>query len=84
MSEAAEKLKPLLATLTADERAEVAEYLLTLDNGNGDGEQEELTDEEWEASVAEECDRRIADLAAGRTKLIPGDEVMKRLKERFG
>ncbi len=81
MSEAAEKLKPLLATLTADERAEVADYLHEL---NGTGEEEDLTDEEWEASVAEECDRRIADLAAGRTKLIPGDEVMKRLKERFG
>ncbi len=81
MSEAAEKLKPLLATLTADERAEVADYLHEL---NGEGEEEHLTDEEWEASVAEECDRRLADLAAGRTKLIPHDEVMRRFKEKYG
>ena len=82
MSEAAEKLKPLLAALTSKERAEVTEYLLALnDEGGGD---DELTASEWEEAVAKECDRRIADLAAGRTKLVPGDEVMKRLKERFG
>ena len=80
MSEAAEKLKPLLAAHTADERAEVAEYLHELD----DGDDETLTPEEWEAEWADEINRRLADLAAGRTKLVPGDEVMKRLKERFG
>lgn len=82
MSEAAEKLKPLLAALTADERQELAEYLLALNNG--EGEEEELTEEEWEEAWAEEVNRRIAEFEAGRTKLIPGDEVMKRLKEKYG
>ena len=84
MSEAAEKLKPLLAALSAEDRAEVVEYLAALGNGHADGGDEELTEEKWEAAVAELCERRLADLAEGRTTLVPGDEVMKRLKERFG
>lgn len=81
MSEAAEKLKPLLDALTADERAEVAALIHTLDDG---ASEPELTEEEWETEVAEECNRRIADLAAGRTKLVPYDEMMKRMKEKYG
>jgi len=82
MSEAAEKLKPSLLALNVAERAEVAEYLATLNATEEDSE--ELTEEEWDEHWADEINRRIADLEAGKTKLIPGDEVMKRLKERFG
>lgn len=83
MSEAVAKLLPLLDALTADERAAVAQYLAAHADA-GDEEDENLTEEEWEAAVAEMCERRIADLAAGRTKLVSYDEMMKRLKEKYG
>jgi putative addiction module component (TIGR02574 family) len=80
MSEAAEKLKPLLAALSADERVEIADYLRSLD----DGEDEEFTQEEWEDALVEELNRRMADAAAGKTKPIPHEEVMRQMKEKYG
>ena len=79
MSEAAEKLKPLLAALTAEERAEVAQYLATLDD-----EGDDLTPEEWEAEWVDEINRRIEDSKAGKTVGIPHEEVMRRMKEKYG
>ena len=64
MSEAAEKLKPLLESLTADERAEVVEYITAL---NGD-EEPDLTPEEWDAEWADEINRRIADAESGQDR----------------
>jgi putative addiction module component (TIGR02574 family) len=84
MSEAAEKLKPLLAALTADERAELAEYLLALNNGEDEDGEEALTSEEWEAAWAEEIHRRIADAKANNTPGIPHEEVMRQMKEKYG
>jgi putative addiction module component (TIGR02574 family) len=81
MSEAVAKLKPLLDALTADERAELAEYLAALDN---EGDEEELTPEEWEAMWAEEINRRMEDAKAGKTVSIPHEEVMRRMKEKYG
>lgn len=77
MSETAEKLKPMLDALNADERAEVIEYLVSLDEE--DGEQGELDDE-----YIDEINRRVADLEAGKTKLIPYEEVAKKMKEKHG
>jgi putative addiction module component (TIGR02574 family) len=82
MSEAAEKLKPLLAALAADERAELAEYLLALNDG--EGEEEKLTPEEWEVAWADEIDRRIDAAKAGKTISTPADEFMQRMKEKHG
>ncbi len=80
MSEAAEKLKPMLAALSADDRATLVEYLLSLEqNGH-----EELTEEEWETQQAEEINRRVEEIRSGRAKMLPGDEVMQRLREKFG
>ena len=81
MSEAVAKLKPLLAALTAEERVELAEYLTTLNNG---GEVSELTEEEWEEEWADEVNRRMVDAGAGRTVPIPHEEVMRRMKEKYG
>ena len=81
MSEAAEKLTPLLATLTADERAEVADYLHEL---NGTGEEEDLTEEEWEAEWVEECNRRLERMKSGESVGIPHEEVMRQMKEKYG
>jgi putative addiction module component (TIGR02574 family) len=80
MSEAAEKLKPLLAALSADERAEIADYLRSLD----EGEDEVFTQEEWEDALVEELNRRMADSAAGKTTPIPHEEVMRQMKEKYG
>lgn len=79
MTEAAEKLKPALAALTPEDRAALREYLRELD-----GDEPELTEEEWEAEWAAEADRRIANFEAGRTQLISAEEVERRMKEKFG
>ena len=78
MSEAAEKLKPMLAALTVADRSELIEYLIKLHD------EEELTEEEWEEHWVEEINRRIADSKAGKTVAIPHEEVMRRMKERYG
>jgi putative addiction module component (TIGR02574 family) len=79
MSENAEKLKPLLAALPATDRTELVEYLLTLEN-----EEDELSEEEWEAQWAEECNRRLSEFETGKVKLIPAEEVMRTMKEKYG
>lgn len=88
MSEAAEKLKPLLDALTADERTEVAAYLHSLTNDHAepdaDDEEEPLARGEWEAAWLPEIERRIADFESGKTTGIPHDEVMRRMKEKYG
>lgn len=78
MSEAVLKLKTLLDALSADERAEVAEYL-----AHADGE-ENLTQEEWEAAWADEVNRRIEDAKANGSTGIPHEEVMRQMKEKYG
>ncbi|HEX4613462.1 MAG TPA: addiction module protein [Urbifossiella sp.] len=45
---------------------------------------EPLSQEEWEAMWVAECERRLADVEAGRTKLIPAEEVMARMRAKFG
>ncbi|MDB5313499.1 MAG: hypothetical protein JWO38_7701 [Gemmataceae bacterium] len=50
----------------------------------GTVEDESLTPEEWETAWAEEINRRVADVEAGRVKLIPAEEVMARLREKYG
>ena len=82
MSEAAEKLKPLLVALSAEERAEVIEFLAALNNSEED--EKELTPEEWEAEWADEINRRIAEAKANNTPGIPHEEVMRQMKEKYG
>ena len=81
MSDVAEKLKPILAALSAGDRAELMDFLAALERA---GEGEELTQEEWEAAWAEEINRRVEEIRSGRAKMIPGEEVMKRLREKYG
>ena len=84
MSDAAEKLKPLLESLTADERAEVIEYIHELGNSSAEDEEMQLTEEEWEAEWADECNRRLARMKSGESVGIPHAEVMRQMKEKFG
>ena len=74
MSEIAEKLKTDLATLSLEDRDSIRDYLDSLDD-------EEMTQDEWEEAWSAEINRRIADVEAGRSKLIPGDEVFRRVDE---
>ena len=76
MSPALEKILPLVMVMTAAERAELMRRLDALD------EDEALTPEEWETAWAEECERRMADLDAGRTKLVSWEEIKARWAER--
>ncbi|MDY3557752.1 addiction module protein [Gemmata sp. JC673] len=88
MSEAAEKLKPLLDALSAAERTEVAAYLRSLTGGHAepdaDDDEEPLTQDEWEAAWLPEIERRIADFESGKTQGVPADEFMRRMKEKYG
>ncbi|MFO0796944.1 MAG: addiction module protein [Gemmataceae bacterium] len=50
----------------------------------GEPDDENLTREEWEAAWVAECDRRLADLRSGRTVGIPAEEVMRKMREKYG
>ncbi|MFO0803646.1 MAG: addiction module protein [Gemmataceae bacterium] len=76
MSDKAERLKAELASLSLEDLDGIREYLDSLE--------EFQSREEWEAYWIPECERRIADLEAGRTKTIPGEEVMERLRKKYG
>lgn len=52
--------------------------------GDPGDEDENLTREEWEAAWVAECERRLADLRSGRTVGIPAEEVMRKMKEKYG
>ena len=77
MSEKAEKLKADLATLSLEDRDSIREYLDSLDV-------EEPPQEEWDDYLFELVDRRMADLEAGRTTLIPWEEVKREMREKYG
>lgn len=79
MSEKAEQLKKVLAELSAEDRAELLDYLAGLEEV-----EEDLTREEWEAAWAEEINRRVEEIRSGRAKTIPGDEVFRRIDEKLG
>jgi len=78
MTAVAEQLKPTLAGLSADDRREIMAFLADL---NGDGE---LTTDEWEDAWVAECERRSAEIRAGTVTMIPAEDVMARMKARFG
>ena len=46
--------------------------------------EDEISDEGWEAQWAEECNRRLDELEGGKVKLIPAEDVMRRMKEKYG
>ena len=78
MSDKAERLKAELASLSLEDLDGIREYL------DGLVEDEEPTQEQWDEYLLEIVDQRMADLNAGRTKLIPGEEVMERLRKKYG
>lgn len=78
MSDRVRALLPRLAELTADEKELVIEFLSEEYDG------EVLTQEEWEAAWLPELERRLEELDSGKVVGIPAEEVMRRMKEKYG
>ena len=75
MTKAAEKILAEALTLDTNERANLAAKLLASLDGD--------PDEDVEAAWAAEVERRIQDIEAGRTKLVPWEDVERRLEEEL-
>jgi hypothetical protein len=72
----AEELYKEALTLSAEEREEL-KRLLSMQPDSG------YASPEIEKAWMDEIERRERDLAEGRDKWIPGDEVMRELRERY-
>jgi putative addiction module component (TIGR02574 family) len=71
------ELRRELLSLPAEEREELADELYdSLD-------EEVALDPEWERAWTKELQNRIADVAQGRVELIDGDEVHRRLRDKY-
>jgi putative addiction module component (TIGR02574 family) len=70
------ELKEQAAALSTSERAELALALIE----SLDGPADSGVDEAWAAEI----DRRLQEIDSGEVEPIPGDEVFRRLRERFG
>ena len=76
MARKAEELYKEALTLSAEEREEL-KRLLSMQADSG------WASPEIEQAWTEEIERRARDYRAGTTKLIPGDEVLRRARERL-
>jgi len=75
VAESLEQLKAQLRILPAQERAELAQYLIhSLDEDEG-----EDADAAWQA----ELERRVADIKSGKAIGKPGDQVFAELREKY-
>lgn len=73
---ATETLKSQLAQLSAQDRAELAQFLI--------GSLDETTDDHPEAAWKAELLKRAEEITNGCTEGIPADEVFGRLREKYG
>jgi putative addiction module component (TIGR02574 family) len=76
MSRKADEIYRDALELSEEEREELMR-LLTMQADSGWGSSE------IEKAWMEECDRRDRDYRAGKTKMIPGDEVIRELRENL-
>ncbi len=76
MTAALEKVVPMLAELSAEDRDELR---VMLDRFDGEAE---LSQEEWEEAWGAECERRLADFDAGRTQATTWEAIQAGWKER--
>jgi putative addiction module component (TIGR02574 family) len=75
MTEAAEKLKAELAALPAEDREELAHFLFD----SLEEEPDPGSDEAWIV----ELDRRWKEIESGKEVGIPGEEVLRRVREKY-
>jgi hypothetical protein len=78
MSEAAEKVKAAFLQLTPAEQYEIADWLDTI------VEPPPGVLCEDDPGFIDEINRRVADFESGKTVGIPHEEVMRRMKEKYG
>jgi putative addiction module component (TIGR02574 family) len=70
------ELRLEIQALTREEREELLRGLME----DLDGPPDTGVAEAWEAEIK----RRIADIDAGRVEMVPGDEVLKRVRSEVG
>jgi putative addiction module component (TIGR02574 family) len=75
MTQAAEEILQQALQLPEEDRERIADSLLRSLHGS----EETTFEEEW----GPEIQRRIAEIDEGKVQLLPGDEVMARLRARF-
>lgn len=73
-----DELEAQAMQLPLRERSELAHRLLVSLDGEPDGTPEAIA-QAWDEEIA----RRVADMEAGRTKWIPAEEVMERIRIRI-
>lgn len=74
MTEAAEKLKPVLAALSPSDRAELTRFLTDLPDAE--------PADEWDDEFLDEMDRRLADMRSGKDPGASLDELFAGLDEK--
>ena len=78
-------VKGLLAQVASLSDAERDEFFGGLDEMyEPDAGDEPTTDDDWEEAWAAEAERRSEDVQAGRANCSPAEDVMRRMRERFG
>jgi putative addiction module component (TIGR02574 family) len=78
MSSVLTELKEKAAQLSETERAELA--LALIESLDGPAESDAEVDEAWRIEI----DRRVAQVEQGEVELVPGDEVIRRVRRRLG
>lgn len=73
-----EKLEEQALLLPPDERGQLIHRLIVSLDGEPEGTPEQIA-KAWDEEIA----RRVADMDAGRTRWIPADEVMARLRAKI-
>ena len=74
MTPTLQNLKDAAATLPAEDRAELAHFLL---------ESLEPVEEGWADAWREELSRRMEEIRTGKAMGIPAEDVLARLRERY-
>ena len=78
MSGVLAELEEKAVQLSEAERAELA--LALIESLDGPAESEAEVEEAWRIEI----DRRVAQVEQGEVELIPGDEVIRRVRRRLG
>ncbi|MDR3393406.1 MAG: addiction module protein [Parasulfuritortus sp.] len=73
-----EELEAQALKLSPGERSELIHRLVVSLDGEPDGSPEEIA-QAWDKEIA----RRVADMDAGRTKWIPGEDVMAEIRAKI-
>jgi putative addiction module component (TIGR02574 family) len=77
VSDAVEKLKPLVASLAVEELYELLEYI-----------EERLPppnpDDDFDPEYRAELDRRLEDMRSGKDPGMPAEEFMRQMREKYG